>query len=50
MPIAQKSFRNLTARALPAGTVELNTYDVLNSDVVVFTSDVLPTGRACRHW
>ncbi len=43
-PDAQKSFRNLP----PVHCLhyrELNTYDVLNSDVVVFTSDVLPTGR-----
>ena len=41
---AQKSFRNLP----PVHCLhyrELNTYDVLNSDVVVFTSDTLPTGR-----
>ena len=40
---AQKSFRNLP----PVHCLhvrELNTYDVLNSDVVVFTSDTLPTG------
>ena len=38
---AQKSFRNLP----PVHCLhyrELNTYDVLNSDVVVFTSDTLP--------
>ena len=40
---AQKSFRNLPpVHCLHVG--ELNTYDVLNSDVVVFTSDTLPTG------
>ena len=42
---AQKSFRNLP----PVHCLhyrELNTYDVLNSDVVVFTSDTLPTGTA----
>ena len=41
---AQKSFRNLP----PVHCLhyrELNTYDVLNSDVVVFTADTLPTGR-----
>ena len=41
---AQKSFRNLP----PVHCLhyrELNTYDVLNSDVVVFTSDTLPSGR-----
>ena len=41
---AQKSFRNLP----PVHCLhyrELNTYDVLNSDIVVFTSDTLPTGR-----
>ena len=40
---AQKSFRNLP----PVHCLhlrELNTYDVLNSDVVVFTADTLPTG------
>ena len=40
---AQRSFRNLR----PVHCLnyrELNTYDVLNSDVVVFTSDTLPTG------
>ena len=40
---AQRSFRNLQ----PVHCLhyrELNTYDVLNSDVVVFTSDTLPTG------
>ncbi len=39
---ARKSFRNLP----PVHCLhvrELNTYDVLNSDVVVFTSDTLPT-------
>ncbi len=39
---AQKSFRNLP----PVHCLhqrELNTYDVLNSDVVVFTSETLPT-------
>ena len=42
---AQKSFRNLP----PVHCLhirELNTYDVLNSDVVVFTSDTLPTSGA----
>ncbi|MXW99494.1 MAG: 50S ribosomal protein L4 [Acidimicrobiaceae bacterium] len=41
---AQKSFRNLP----PVHCLhyrELNTYDVLNSDVVVFTSDTVPGGR-----
>ena len=41
---ARKSFRNLP----PVHCLhyrELNTYDVLNSDVVVFTSDTLPGGR-----
>ena len=38
---AYKSFRNLTnVHCLHAG--ELNTYDVLDSDVVVFTKDTLP--------
>ena len=40
---AVKSFRNLP----PVHCLnyrELNTHDVLNSDVVVFTSDTLPTG------
>ena len=41
---AQKSFRNLpVVHCLHYR--ELNTYDVLNSDVVVFTSDTLPGGR-----
>ena len=41
---AQKSFRNLpVVHCLHYR--ELNTYDVLNSDVVVFTSDTLPSGR-----
>jgi len=40
---AWKSFRNLTdVHCLHVG--ELNTYDVLNNDVVVFTQDTLPTG------
>lgn len=40
---AWKSFRNLThVHCLHAG--ELNTYDVLNNDVVVFTEETLPTG------
>ena len=43
--IARKSFRNLTdVHVLLAG--ELNAYDVLCSDWVVFTSDTLPTGTA----
>jgi large subunit ribosomal protein L4 len=38
---AYKSFRNLTnVHCLHVG--ELNTYDVLDSDVVVFTADTLP--------
>ena len=38
---AWKSFRNIpTIHCLTAG--ELNTYDVLDSDVVVFTSETLP--------
>jgi len=41
---AWKSFRNLPqVHCLMAG--ELNTYDVLNSDVVVFTEETLPTGE-----
>ena len=41
---AQKSFRNLpVVHCLHYR--ELNTYDVLNSDVVVFTSDTLPSHR-----
>ena len=40
---AWKSFRNLTnVHCLHQG--ELNTYDVLNNDVVVFTEETLPTG------
>ncbi len=40
---AWKSFRNLTnVHCLHVG--ELNTYDVLNNDIVVFTADTLPTG------
>jgi len=42
--VARKSFRNLPdVHALLAG--ELNAYDVLCSDWVVFTRDTLPTGR-----
>jgi large subunit ribosomal protein L4 len=42
---AWKSFRNLPqVHCLSVG--ELNTYDVLNSDVVVFTEATLPTGQA----
>lgn len=42
---AWKSFRNLThVHCLHVG--ELNTYDVLNSDVVVFTEATLPTGES----
>ncbi len=42
---AWKSFRNLThVHCLHAG--ELNTYDVLDSDVVVFTQETLPTAEA----
>ena len=42
---AAKSFRNLApVHCLPYR--ELNTHDVLNSDVVVFTSDTLPAGVA----
>ncbi len=42
---AWKSFRNLTGvHCLHVG--ELNTYDVLDSDVVVFTSETLPTADA----
>ena len=41
---AWKSFRNLTdVHCLHVG--ELNTYDVLNADVVVFTEATLPTGE-----
>ena len=41
---AYKSFRNLpNVHCLHVG--ELNTYDVLNSDVVVFTEATLPTGE-----
>ena len=41
--MAWKSFRNLTnVHCLHVG--ELNTYDVLNNDVVVFTTETLPTG------
>lgn len=44
---AGKSFRNLPAvHCLRIG--ELNAYDVLNSDVVVFTAEVLPGGGARR--
>jgi large subunit ribosomal protein L4 len=40
---ARKSFRNLpTVHCLKAG--ELNTYDVLDSDIVVFTEETLPKG------
>jgi len=43
--VARKSFRNLPeVHVLLAG--ELNAYDVLCSDWVVFTSDTLPTGPA----
>ena len=42
---AWKSFRNLDGvHCLHAG--ELNTYDVLNADVVVFTEATLPTGES----
>ena len=42
---AWKSFRNLThVHCLHVG--ELNTYDVLNADVVVFTEATLPTGES----
>lgn len=42
---AYKSFRNLAnVHVLHEG--ELNTYDVLNNDVVVFTEATLPTGEA----
>lgn len=42
---AYKSFRNLTdVHCLHVG--ELNTYDVLDSDVVVFTEDTLPGAPA----
>lgn len=42
---AWKSFRNLTnVHCLHVG--ELNTYDVLNNDVVVFTAETLPSGAA----
>ena len=42
---AWKSFRNLTTvHCLHVG--ELNTYDVLNADVVVFTEATLPTGES----
>lgn len=42
---AWKSFRNLThVHCLHVG--ELNTYDVLNNDVIVFTEETLPTGEA----
>lgn len=41
---AWKSFRNLTnVHCLHVG--ELNTYDVLNADIVVFTEATLPTGE-----
>ena len=41
---AQRSFRNLPpVHCLHVS--ELNTYDILNSDVVVFTSDTLPGRR-----
>ena len=41
---AWKSFRNIpTVHCLSVG--ELNTYDVLDSDVVVFTSETLPGSR-----
>ena len=41
---AWKSFRNLTdVHILEAG--QLNAYDVLVSDVVVFTRSTLPVGR-----
>jgi large subunit ribosomal protein L4 len=44
---ANKSFRNLTnVHVLCPG--ELNTYDVLVSDVVVFTTDTLPAAPAVR--
>jgi large subunit ribosomal protein L4 len=42
---AWKSFRNLTTvHCMHVG--ELNTYDVLNADVVVFTEATLPTGES----
>ena len=42
---AWKSFRNLTnVHCLHQG--ELNTYDVLNNDVIVFTEETLPTGES----
>ena len=41
--VAWKSFRNLPAVHC-LNVSELNAYDVLNSDVVVFTSDTLPGG------
>ena len=44
---AYKSFRNLTSvHCLPVG--ELNTHDVLNSDVVVFTAQTLPGDASPR--
>ena len=43
--IAVKSFRNLPRGAHPGGR-ELNTYDVLVSDWVVFTSQTVPA----RAW
>jgi large subunit ribosomal protein L4 len=43
--VAYKSFRNLPeVQVLLAG--ELNTYDVLNNDWIVFTQATLPTGEA----
>ena len=46
--VASKSFRNLPeVHVLVAG--ELNAYDVLCSDWVVFTSDTLPAGPAAQE-
>ncbi len=42
---AHKSFRNL-AVVHCLSSRELNTYDIVNSDIVVFTSETLPTGAS----
>jgi large subunit ribosomal protein L4 len=43
--VATKSFRNIPGvRTIAAA--ELNAYDVLNADWVLFTDDTLPTGEA----
>jgi large subunit ribosomal protein L4 len=44
-----KSFRNLTETVHVCSPGELNTYDVLRSDWVVFTQDTLPVARPVRR-